>query len=206
MARLPIPGSDSGDWGNILNDFLSQSLDSNGTIKSSAIVSKADTDTVLLKDNNLSDLSDTSAARSNLGLPYCPNILVSCQGYRSTVGTWGIITSTSMSPLVSTNTGGGALNDEFTLDWIGQAGTYTMRVPFLRYHNRGICTFYVDGTTVGSIDGYATGAVAAWEEFTGISVIGDGAHTIRVLVTGKNASSSSYVTTISNIGLLRTGS
>lgn len=42
MARLPVPGADSGLWGDILNDFLSVSLNSDGSIKTSAIAGKAD--------------------------------------------------------------------------------------------------------------------------------------------------------------------
>jgi hypothetical protein len=42
MARLPQPGSDDNVWGDVLNEFLSVSLHSDGTIKSSAITSKAD--------------------------------------------------------------------------------------------------------------------------------------------------------------------
>ena len=34
MARLPVPGSDDGTWGSILNDFLTQSLNSDGSLKS----------------------------------------------------------------------------------------------------------------------------------------------------------------------------
>ena len=37
MARLPTPGGDNGNWGTILNDYLSQSLESDGTIKDDAI-------------------------------------------------------------------------------------------------------------------------------------------------------------------------
>lgn len=33
MARLPQPGGDNGNWGAILNDYLTQSLDQNGSIK-----------------------------------------------------------------------------------------------------------------------------------------------------------------------------
>jgi hypothetical protein len=36
-ARLPIPGGDDGDWGNILNAFLEVSLNNDGTLKSSAV-------------------------------------------------------------------------------------------------------------------------------------------------------------------------
>ncbi len=39
MARLPTPGSDDGTWGDILNDFLAQSLNSDGTLKSAAVTS-----------------------------------------------------------------------------------------------------------------------------------------------------------------------
>ena len=39
MPWLPIPGSDDGDWRNILNDFLDQSHNPDGTLKSSAVTS-----------------------------------------------------------------------------------------------------------------------------------------------------------------------
>ncbi len=37
MARLPVLGSDDGIWGQVLNDFLSTSLASDGTLKDSAV-------------------------------------------------------------------------------------------------------------------------------------------------------------------------
>lgn len=33
MARLPTPGGDAGNWGNVLNEFLSQSHNTDGTLK-----------------------------------------------------------------------------------------------------------------------------------------------------------------------------
>ena len=39
MARLPIPGSDDGTWGDILNQYLSVSLNGNGSIQTGAIAS-----------------------------------------------------------------------------------------------------------------------------------------------------------------------
>ena len=33
MSRLPTPGGDDGDWGTILNDYLSVALNSDGTLK-----------------------------------------------------------------------------------------------------------------------------------------------------------------------------
>jgi hypothetical protein len=37
MARLPTPGSDGGNWGDILNQFLLSSHNSDGTLKASAV-------------------------------------------------------------------------------------------------------------------------------------------------------------------------
>lgn len=37
MARLPQPGGDNGNWGDILNDYLSQSLKSDGTLKDNLV-------------------------------------------------------------------------------------------------------------------------------------------------------------------------
>lgn len=48
MARLPIPGSDSGTWGDILNEYLQVELDVDGTLKpSGSLASKADDATVV---------------------------------------------------------------------------------------------------------------------------------------------------------------
>lgn len=41
MARLPQPGGDAGNWGNILNDYLSQSHDTDGTLKDNAVTASA---------------------------------------------------------------------------------------------------------------------------------------------------------------------
>lgn len=37
MARLPVPGGDLGNWGQILNDYLSQSHNSDGSLKDDSI-------------------------------------------------------------------------------------------------------------------------------------------------------------------------
>ncbi|MGU3500907.1 SGNH/GDSL hydrolase family protein [Mycobacterium sp. C31M] len=39
MARLPKPGGDHGNWGDVLNDYLSQSLKPDGTLKDNAVTS-----------------------------------------------------------------------------------------------------------------------------------------------------------------------
>lgn len=63
-ARLPTPGGDDGDWGNILNGFLGVSHNSDGSLISVAVGDAG----AALTTNNLSDLQSASVARTNLGL------------------------------------------------------------------------------------------------------------------------------------------
>lgn len=46
MSRLPIPGGDVGKWGEILNNFLRVSLNSDGTLKKSADIEQAKADAI----------------------------------------------------------------------------------------------------------------------------------------------------------------
>lgn len=64
MARLPTPGGDDGAWGAILNDFLDQTHNGDGSLKSAAISGGGG----LLSSNNLSDVATPATARTNLGL------------------------------------------------------------------------------------------------------------------------------------------
>lgn len=60
MARLPNPGGDDGSWGQILNDFLSVSHASDGTLKSGAITDATTTTKGILQ--LAGDLSGTASA------------------------------------------------------------------------------------------------------------------------------------------------
>ena len=37
MTRLPTPGSDEGQWGQILNDYLSAAHKTDGTLKANVV-------------------------------------------------------------------------------------------------------------------------------------------------------------------------
>ena len=37
MARLPVPGQDDGTWGDLLNEYLAVSHDSDGSLKEAAV-------------------------------------------------------------------------------------------------------------------------------------------------------------------------
>jgi hypothetical protein len=64
MARLPVPGSDDNTWGTVLNDYLSQSLDSTGQLKSGVVGASQVTDGALPQakiTNLVSDLAGKAA-------------------------------------------------------------------------------------------------------------------------------------------------
>ena len=76
MPRLPKPGSDQGKWGEILNDYLSQSHTDTGTLKPGIVTTSTLTDSAVttpkLTDNSvtttkLADNSVTNAKIAGVG-------------------------------------------------------------------------------------------------------------------------------------------
>lgn len=82
MSRLPLPGQDAGTWGTILNDYLSQSLAADGTIKASTIGS------VQLQNDAITNaaLADASVQAPTLDTVAAPtsNQVLSYNGTRMT--------------------------------------------------------------------------------------------------------------------------
>lgn len=62
MARLPQPGGDAGNWGNILNDYLAQSHKTDGTLKDNSVTNAALADDSV----NAATIADDSVARTKL--------------------------------------------------------------------------------------------------------------------------------------------
>ena len=62
MARLPQPGSDSGTWGDILNEYLSQTLKSDGSLKENTVTS----DTIAPDTITATEIQDGSITETQL--------------------------------------------------------------------------------------------------------------------------------------------
>lgn len=69
MTRLPQPGSDSGAWGDILNEFLSVEHNNDGTLKTAgSLVSKAD-DTAVIHNSGNETVTGTKTFNSSPVVP-----------------------------------------------------------------------------------------------------------------------------------------
>ncbi len=65
MSRLPSPGGDAGQWGTILNDFLSVEHNADGTLKSGgSLATKAATSLTIAAGTGLTGGGDLSADRT----------------------------------------------------------------------------------------------------------------------------------------------
>jgi hypothetical protein len=94
--------------------------------------------------------------------------------------------------------------DNFSVDFRCPAGTYTIGFNAEKAINRGIVDVYIDAVEVGSVDLYNGSTVMNYRAaITGIS-IAEGAHTLKLQVDGKNASSSDHYFSTSGINLQRT--
>ena len=93
MPRLPIPGSDGGQWGSILNDYLSVSHDSSGNIKPSALPPStgATGATGPMGATGTQGISGAQGATGSLGVTGStgPQGIQGVQGYTGATGSTG---------------------------------------------------------------------------------------------------------------------
>lgn len=96
-----------------------------------------------------------------------------------------------------------ALNDSFhTIEFQIVPGTYTLSVVTSRLSNRGLITWYLDGSLVsfGTMDCYLNGTDTIIQSITGVVIPAstNNSHTLRAVVT-KHVSSTGYYIFLGNI-------
>ena len=67
MSRLPVPGSDSGTWGSLLNDFLAVSHMDSGALKAGII---GDDQVASISQSKVSGLPAALAAKTDTAITY----------------------------------------------------------------------------------------------------------------------------------------
>lgn len=134
--------------------------------------------------------------------------IVPWAGYKSTTG----FTNRTQD---SAQLGGGYLinfpgvgpqNDEVEWDIWLEAGTYTLFAVSATTTDRGISTFTLDGSSVGTLDWYAGSTTSnVLKTITGITVATAGLKSFKVKMATKNASSSNYYMQQQSFAWIRTG-
>ncbi len=125
----------------------------------------------------------------------------------ATVGAWTptYLTNTDTANFVGwANVSDGTQNDAITFDFACNAGTHRLELYHLPFSNRGIYTIKIDGTAVGTVDGYASSLNPTFGTISGISIASAGQHTLTVVKATKNASSSGYLAMMDRIVLTQT--
>lgn len=89
MARLPVPGSDIGTWGDILNAFLQTGHNSDGTIKVGAVTNGQ---VILVYDVSTSSYpprpSGVPAGYVTYKGPVAPTDAITPDTWEDTTGIW----------------------------------------------------------------------------------------------------------------------
>lgn len=107
MPRLPIPGSDTGEWGEILNEFLTTSHTASGLLKTNTVgADQIQNNSIPLAKLDPSVQTSIQSATSGVA----PDATTSTKGV---VRLSGDLTGTALSPLIApgavTGGGGGSL-------------------------------------------------------------------------------------------------
>lgn len=99
----------------------------------------------------------------------------------------------------------GVQNREIYWDLLLSAGTWKFGFTYLTHSDHGIFDVQLDGSSIGTVDSYSAGSVAnVYSEITGISVATAGKKRLKLVISTKNASSSSYLGRIQHLAMVRT--
>lgn len=124
----------------------------------------------------------------------------------SSVGTWGlIVSSTSIKNAWLENTSN-TQNDEADWNVVLGPGTWTMEILSNKGSDSGIIDVQLDGVSEGTIDQYdGAGPLNVSQSVAGIVVVEGGQKELKFLMSTKNASSSGYRARFTGIYFRRTG-
>lgn len=132
MARLPVPGSDSGTWGNVLNDFLSVEHNADGTLKESGTLASKAEDTSVIHTTGNETISGTKTFNSSPIVPTPGSATAAANKSYVDAAVSGV-----SAPVTSVNGQTGAVSltaADVSADSLGAASAVAASAPaFIRY-------------------------------------------------------------------------
>jgi|GEM_PF-4196471 len=182
MARLPKPGQDVGTWGDVLNDFLSVELNTDGTLKKAGdIAAAASNDSVIHNTSNetvegvktfssspIVPTPTTSTQATNKA--YVDSAISADSPVTSVAGQTGIVTGTQIAAdaaltstyaTINTPARAAARGGGLTLLTNTQRLSYTPARDEVVYCTDSTVFYVGDGVTVGGTTTYPTGHTEA---------------------------------------------
>lgn len=139
-------------------------------------------------------------------LPHRVDIYPWCQSEFSETGTWNITASGTALGAIYENDTADAQNDELTWQVALDAGTWDLTSIFEKGPNEAIQTWKLNGTSIGTIDGYdAGGSENNVTAITGFTVDTPGIYTLQCIAETRNGSSAGWQLGLQHIVLQRTG-
>lgn len=144
----------------------------------------------------------TSALTSVTNVPHWIDVPVVFADSHTNFNTLAMNTAWKFGTVLASS---GAQNSTVTLSFWGPKGAFTLAFLHLTFTNKGIYTVAVDGTTLGTVDGYAASDLPNILDtsLTG-TLTSTGMHTITFTMATKHASSSAYYGAIQHIQIRMT--
>jgi hypothetical protein len=129
MARLPQPGSDSGDWGTILNDFLAVAHNSDGTLTAAAVTTAGGytKPTSGIPTNDLDAITQTNLTKASTAIQQ----INGKTGASITLAASDVGAPTTLAQLTDVNTSGAANTqvlayNQTSSEWVASTVTSTI--------------------------------------------------------------------------------
>lgn len=142
--------------------------------------------------------------------PWRVDLLPAMATPSATVGTWSLATWSDGGVTFLFGGNGiqsitAAQNDALSFDNMALSpGTWNIEVHYRKSTNTGVLGVNIDGVSAGTIDTYAAAAAAGRTSLSGVVIASGHLHTVQLLTTSKNASSSGFAMNLFAVHFRRT--
>lgn len=178
MARLPQVGGDSGNWGTVLNDFLTQAHNANGTLKP---ISSSEIQTGAVTTAKLADGAVSDAKLSSSNTPVNGQLL----SYNGTNFTWVAAPTGGADPIMGGDISGNASTAQIVAGAVGSTELASNAVVTAKITDANVtqAKLSVSGTVASGKLLSTDGTNLTWTTAPS-STIADGSVTSAKLATG----------------------